>query len=82
MLSSAIKSGTHVKQKIGKYIAESHQPVERYDPLWHQPRVLLGDLLFAFQLLKVPSDITVPRSVYSLLLTKLLKCVFFLFVFI
>ncbi|RMX51497.1 hypothetical protein pdam_00014843 [Pocillopora damicornis] len=30
MLSSAIKSGTHVTQKIGKYIAESHQPVERH----------------------------------------------------
>ena len=31
ILSSAIKSGTHVREKIGKYIAESHQPIERYD---------------------------------------------------
>lgn len=30
MLSSAIKSGTHVREKLGKYIAESHQPVERH----------------------------------------------------
>ena len=29
MLSSAIKSGTHVREKIGKYIADSHHPVER-----------------------------------------------------
>lgn len=30
MLSSAIKSGTHVREKIGKYIADSHHPVERH----------------------------------------------------
>lgn len=30
MLSSAIRSGTHVREKLGKYIAESYQPVERH----------------------------------------------------